>query len=141
MKTGAESVPAGLFPGLLDRAGFDELAAGYRRDTGFALAAIEADGQWLWSGDGCACVQREACRPFRAQAVAEALRWGEPCVQSCACGRALWAVPVMRNQRLHGGLLVAGGAPVSRQFAEEIGADGCAPDAVSAVDAALRLVA
>ena len=98
-----------VFPGMLDAAGFDELARSYRRISGFALAAVDADGRLL-RGDGAlpACARNEACRPFRAQAVAEALRWGEPCVLCCDCGRALWAVPVSVNQQLRGGLLVAG---------------------------------
>ncbi|MEW6399049.1 MAG: corrinoid protein [Bacillota bacterium] len=36
--------------------------------------------------------------------------------------------------------VMVGGAPVTRQFAEEIGADGYAPDAASAVDLARQLV-
>lgn len=101
--------PAGdLFPGLLSTAGFDELAVRYRKQTGFALCAIEPDGHVLRGHPTGSCSQAESCRPYRAQAVAEALRWGEPCVLCCACGRAMWAVPVMRNQHLCGGLLVSG---------------------------------
>jgi 5-methyltetrahydrofolate--homocysteine methyltransferase len=37
--------------------------------------------------------------------------------------------------------VIIGGAPVTPEFAEEAGADGFAPDAASAVDAALELVA
>ena len=37
--------------------------------------------------------------------------------------------------------IMVGGAPVSQQFADEIGADGYAPDAGAAVDKALELVA
>jgi 5-methyltetrahydrofolate--homocysteine methyltransferase len=36
--------------------------------------------------------------------------------------------------------IMVGGAPVTQQFADEIGADGYAPDAGSAVDRALALV-
>jgi len=37
--------------------------------------------------------------------------------------------------------VMVGGAPITREFADEIGADGFAPDAATAVDVALRLVA
>ncbi len=98
-----------VFPGLLDAPGFDRLARCHRQATGFGLAAVDAGGRFLRGGPGLAdCARSEACRLFRAQAVAESLRWGEPCVLCCACNRALWAVPVMSNQRLCGGLLVAG---------------------------------
>jgi 5-methyltetrahydrofolate--homocysteine methyltransferase len=36
---------------------------------------------------------------------------------------------------------IIGGAPVTERFAKEIGADGCAPDAASAVDLVKSLVA
>ncbi len=36
--------------------------------------------------------------------------------------------------------IMAGGAPITREFAEEIGADGYAPDAGTAVDVALELL-
>lgn len=98
-----------VFPGVLNAAEFGRLAAGYRRATGFALCAVDANGRWLRGGTAPgSCVRRETCRPFRKEAIAEALRWGEPSVCSCGCHRALWAVPVMRNQHLVGGLLVAG---------------------------------
>lgn len=101
--------PPELFPHLLDPTGFDALAAGYRGTTGFDLAAVDPDGSFLRGGGRApSCVADEKCRANRAQAVAEALRWGEPCVMCCNCGRALWAVPVMQNQRLCGGLCVAG---------------------------------
>ena len=36
--------------------------------------------------------------------------------------------------------VIVGGAPVTAEWAKEIGADGYAPDAASAVEAARRLV-
>jgi AraC-like DNA-binding protein len=101
--------PPAVFPGLLDPAAFADLAVEHRRLTRFPLAAVDQDGRFL-CGDRRApeCARSESCRPARLLAVTEALRWGEPCVTCCPCGHALWAVPVMRNQRLCGGLLVAG---------------------------------
>jgi AraC-like DNA-binding protein len=40
--------------------------------------------------------------------VEEALRWGEPCIRLCAGGLAMWALPVMVNAEVTGGLLVRG---------------------------------
>lgn len=101
--------PPEVFAGVLDSAAFDTLSKAHRRSTGFDLAAFDSEGRWVRGGnEAAACVLSEACRSFRAQAIVEALRWGEPCVLSCACGRALWALPVMHNQRLCGGLGVIG---------------------------------
>lgn len=93
---------------LLQEAGFPGLARLYREQTRFALVAIDAEGNQIAprprpepSG--------QSGRAARAQALSEALRWGEPCVTCDREDRTLWAVPVMRNQRLLGGLLVQGG--------------------------------
>ncbi|OLN24976.1 5-methyltetrahydrofolate--homocysteine methyltransferase [Desulfosporosinus metallidurans] len=37
--------------------------------------------------------------------------------------------------------VIVGGAPISQDFADEVGADGFAPDAASAVDLCNRLLA
>jgi AraC-like DNA-binding protein len=100
---------AGLFSGVLDVAEFDVIAAEHRRATRLPLRAIDLQGAQLRGPDRCGpCRHAAACQSFRAQAIVEATKWGEPCVLSCPRGHALWAVPVMNNQRLRGGLLVAG---------------------------------
>lgn len=50
-------------------------------------------------------------------------------------------VEALRNAGLPQTKVIVGGAPVTQQFADEIHADGYAPDAASAVDVARRLVA
>ena len=101
--------PPDVFPGLLDAAAFAALASEHRRLTRFPLAAVDPEGRFLCgAGRVPECARSDTCQPARLVALTEALRWGEPCVSCCACGRAIWAVPVMRNQRLCGGLVVAG---------------------------------
>lgn len=97
-----------VIPGLLTADSFDTLAAAHRRITGLHVAAIDAQGGVLrgQAERGC-CNNAEACRVFRQQALTESARWGEPCVLACPRERALWAVPLMRNQCVCGGLLVA----------------------------------
>lgn len=98
-----------LIPGLLTKAGFDALAAGHRRTTGLNVAVIDAQGDVLRGrGEHGCCGNSDACRGLRHQALAESARWGEPCVMACPRERALWAVPLMRNQSVLGGLLVSG---------------------------------
>lgn len=50
-------------------------------------------------------------------------------------------VEALRNAGLTETKVLIGGAPITQQFADEIHADGYAPDAASAVDVARRLVA
>jgi len=100
---------APVFRGVLDAAGFDALARQHKKATGFSLAAVDVHGRWRRGADHVPpCDTADECQSFRAQAVTEALRWGEPCVLCCACGKALWAVPVAVNQHLCGGLIVTG---------------------------------
>ena len=51
------------------------------------------------------------------------------------------AVAALKQAKLPGVKVVVGGAPITRKFADEIGADGYAGDAASAVDEVMRLVA
>ena len=50
-------------------------------------------------------------------------------------------VEALRNAGLNGVKVVIGGAPITQAFADQIGADGFAPDAASAVDKVRELVA
>lgn len=102
-----------VFPALLDAAGFDALAADYRRETGFALLAADAAGRLL-RGSLTSRADVAVLREASAHAIAEALRWGEPSVMSDSTGRLLWAVPVLQNQQLVGGLVVCGVAAARR---------------------------
>ena len=51
------------------------------------------------------------------------------------------AVDAIRGSGLEGVKVLVGGAPVTQQFADEIGADGFAPDAAGAVQVVRKLVA
>jgi len=50
-------------------------------------------------------------------------------------------VTALKEAKLQGLKVVIGGAPITQSFANEIGADGFAPDAASAVEVARKLVA
>lgn len=50
-------------------------------------------------------------------------------------------VDAMREAGLKAVKIMIGGAPITQQFSDEIGADGYSPDAASAVDLAQKLVA
>ncbi len=49
-------------------------------------------------------------------------------------------VEAIRGAQLDGVKVLVGGAPITKEFADQIGADGFAPDAASAVDAVRELV-
>ena len=96
------------FVRVLRDADFANLAREYRRRTGFPLVAIDTTGNWI-GGKTRPSAREEAGPGEGSQALSESLRWGEPSVICDSQGRVLWAVPVMRNQSVLGGLLVLGG--------------------------------
>jgi AraC-like DNA-binding protein len=91
---------------IVDPDAFERLAAEYARRWGASLGLTDPDGGLLtgpkskYSGD---CRQCEASH--RAHAIQEALRWGEPTIYDIPSGKLIWAVPVMCNARVLGGLV------------------------------------
>ncbi|HDP89389.1 MAG TPA: AraC family transcriptional regulator, partial [Thioalkalivibrio sp.] len=72
------------------------------------LCAVDAEGRAVFGGGQCAqCPGDEACDEARVFAITEGLRWGEPSIVQCPGRRMLWAVPLMHNARVLGGLLAS----------------------------------
>lgn len=89
---------------IIDPRTFRRLATRYRRRWRAGLCAVDPEGRivraWRagpFSGD--------AHRDARRLAVHEALRWGEPAVQPGPRETIVWAVPLLHNARLVGGLV------------------------------------
>ncbi len=100
------ATPAGAdFP--LDRRLLMELSQQYRRRWGVGLHATDSEGRPLLEKLSGGAGRRERWRRVCVLALGEALRWGEPAVQSGEGGLLLWAVPVMRNSQMLGGLVAA----------------------------------
>jgi len=89
---------------------FQHLADAFLRRTGLVVALTDPAGYPVGGDVGLCkkCPGSSACRVDRRQAMDESLRWGEPCIRLCANGLAMWALPVMVNAEVTGGLLVRG---------------------------------
>lgn len=103
---------------------FARLAREYRRRWPVELHAIDAEGRVVFGRRSCPDRDRQACEQARAFAVREALRWGEPTVGFCSRQRLLWAVPLMDNERVTGGIV----ASVPEKLAFSPGPRGAALD-------------
>jgi AraC-like DNA-binding protein len=108
----------------LDRKTFDHLARVYRRRWKISLQAARPDGTLLFG-------RKDSCPDHaRRQAIREALRWGEATVSLCPPQKLIWAVPLMHNAHLLGGLVAV--TPEKRVFPDQSGAtsmnirDACA---------------
>ncbi|NBB94440.1 MAG: helix-turn-helix domain-containing protein [Planctomycetes bacterium] len=99
----------------ISSATFDELAEEYRRQWRVKLLAADVEGRIRRGEAACECGRSASCALSRAHAIAESLRWGEPTVMYCPRKRLIWAVPLMHNARLLGGLLAS--APERHIFA------------------------
>jgi len=84
---------------------FIRLAREYRRRWGVSLCAVDAEGKIRLGKVSCSQGDCLTCCQARASAIREALRWGEPTVGFCRGQRLLWAVPLMRNEQVAGGLV------------------------------------
>jgi AraC-like DNA-binding protein len=88
----------------------ERLRADYEAETGFPLAICDAEGSVRSAAPfqtNCRC--QSACPERRRQAALETLHWGETVINLCCeDGFALWAVPVLENQKLVGALVTQG---------------------------------
>jgi len=98
----------------IDRKTFEHLARVYRRRWKIALRAAAPDGQVVFDK---AEPSHDAAR---RRAIREAMRWGEPTVDLCPPDELMWAVPIMHNARLLGGLVAT--TPERRVFPDRSGA-------------------
>ncbi|UCG15623.1 MAG: helix-turn-helix domain-containing protein [Phycisphaerales bacterium] len=91
----------------LDRETFDRLAWEYQRAFRVDLCAITQEGDVVFGHVPRFEQDNEGHRHARRAAVQDALRWGESTVVACGRNRLQWAVPLMRNQELIGGLVAS----------------------------------
>lgn len=88
---------------------FRSIALEYRRRFGFGLTCCGPAGEFLLGNRTCRRGKSaRSCDECRLASVNEALRWGEPCISLCAAGLAIWAIPIMQNGRVTGGLVTSG---------------------------------
>jgi len=93
-------------PGVwgIESARYEDLARGYREAHQAELMLCAADGR-LRRGWAPPAPDDDQGRAVRERAIAESLRWGEPTFHLAPGGALLWAVPLMYNARLLGGLV------------------------------------
>ncbi len=85
------------------------LAEAYARRWGIECVLVDVAGAVVEAEGPCrtGCAGGDACRAARRLAVEESVRWGEPSITLCPGGAMVWAVPVMKNAQVLGGLVAA----------------------------------
>jgi len=96
---------------------FHALTATYARSWGRLPVLVNAQGEAVAgmedAEDDCTFAPRQAA--FRRRLIEESVRWGEPSIELCPHGAMVWAVPLMTNAQIRGGLFVTAGADTAGQ--------------------------
>ena len=92
------------FPGISAN-GFRELARAYRHAWDVRVAAVAPDGRRRFARGWWRGADPAERRELMAFVVREGLRWGEPTITYGEGGSMFWAVPLMHNAELLGGLV------------------------------------
>jgi len=87
---------------------FAQLADQYMRTWQLPCALANAFGYLVAGSLTCSheCSSAPECAAARRRAIEESVRWGEPSVYLCPQGNVIWAVPVMMNSVVTGGVIV-----------------------------------
>ncbi len=91
---------------MIDEKTFNILHREYKKRWGFPLIATDANGIILFDSNNCQ-VGHPDCTKNRAHAISEAFRWGEATIGYCVGGKLIWAVPVMNNMIIEGGIIAS----------------------------------
>ena len=84
---------------------FVSLKKAYKKSWGISLQLTEPDGDGGNNITFCELCGLPECREIRKLVITEALRWGEPVIKLCAGRHFIWAVPVMFNREVLGGII------------------------------------
>ncbi|MCS7060658.1 MAG: helix-turn-helix domain-containing protein [Anaerolineae bacterium] len=95
------------------RSRYQALAEAYASAWGLPCVLADLNGQVIEGSGECpaACAVHAECIAARQRAIQESARWGEPFILLCPQDNLLWAVPVMDNMRVVGGLIAATRTP------------------------------
>ncbi len=81
----------------------------YHEAWGLSSVLVDIHGAVVAGDATCApsCICAEDCADARRRAVEESVRWGEPSILLCPHENLIWAVPVMENAHVLGGIVAA----------------------------------
>jgi AraC-like DNA-binding protein len=102
---------------LIDETTFNRLRSQYESAYPVLLCLTDEVGGIVFGGEKVSGSQDETWCHARESAIAEALRWGEPILYDHPDGYLVWAVPLMYNRVLVGGLVAS--LPTQKAFGDD----------------------
>ena len=96
--------PLNIFSCGVELRTFEAVAAAYRQAWAIEVIICSPDGKTVHPAAG---IDSDQTIMARRLAIDESLRWGEPAVEPAANGAILWAIPLMCNAKVIGGLIAS----------------------------------
>lgn len=91
---------------IIEKNIFEEIKKSYSERWPVKMIVTDKNGDIIF---GSSCCKREKkaarCNSWRKQTIEEAARWGEPTICACPGKHLLWAVPIMVNSIVTGGII------------------------------------
>jgi AraC-like DNA-binding protein len=100
-----QAIPTQIPSPGIDRQTFLQLSRSYQQQWPVGLCVVQPDGKRLMSQHWWPGRDNVEHRDLLAFNVQEGLRFGEPTVSYCPDNRLYWAVPLMHNAKVIGGLV------------------------------------
>ncbi|MHC4873094.1 MAG: helix-turn-helix domain-containing protein [Planctomycetota bacterium] len=90
---------------VITKSEFNEIKKEYCKRWPVKLIASDSEGTILFSSSCCSREEKGNCVSWRKHAIEEAARWGEATICACPNNHLLWAVPIMINKIITGGII------------------------------------
>lgn len=91
---------------------FPRFAETFRQQSGLGLVLVTEEGELVMGELPCGCGPANPdTQPFLQRLIAETARWGEPFIDLCPCSCFVFAVPLMQNASITGGLIASAQQP------------------------------
>lgn len=91
---------------MIDEKTFNTINREYQKRWGFSLIATDPNGITVFDRTQCG-INHSDCSKTHAHAISEAYRWGEATIGYCVGGKLIWAIPIMYNMTIEGGVIAS----------------------------------
>lgn len=89
----------------IEKKTFEHILAEYGAKYPVLLCAVDRDGCAVFTSPGLPGKKDDLWKRIRFHAIMEAFRWGEPILYDQPAGYIVWAMPLMYNAQMTGGLV------------------------------------
>ena len=92
---------------LINREQFESLAASYKKRWKADLSVVDANGKVRFGTEAGCSKNNRNCDKLRCKMLEETLRWGDVTAEFCSAKKIIWAVPLLINTKMVGGVIAS----------------------------------